>query len=1379
MKKLYVFLVGLLCGVTFAQAQCTISLTANPTSPVCAGTAVHLTASGANTYVWTPGGMTGNSVTVYPTGTTTYLVTGTDLSSNTCSAFVVVTVLPPDNASFNYTPSTLCGSGADALPNITGGATGTFSSSPAGLIFLNNVTGLIDVSACAINTYTITFTTNGVCPAQSTATVTITNSGGAAFSYAGPYCPGGIDPLPTFIPPASSGVFSAPAGLVINPVTGQVDVSLSTPGTYIVVNTIAASGGCAAVSDSNTITINPTPNVTVPVNIVVCNGATVPASNFVSTPWGGTFTWTNSNTSIGLGVTGTGEVPSFVATNSTGSPIVATISVTPTVNGCLGTYNSYTITVSPIVTPTFNMVDTLCFNSPAPTLPITSTNNIHGSWTPAFVNNQAEGIYTFTPNAGECATIYTLHVSIDTGVWVTVPSNITVCNGTVVPSTVFASTPAGATYTWTSSNPSIAMPASGSGNVPSFTATNTGTSPMIATITVTPSISGLCSAPSTYVITVYPTPHMTVPANITACISSPLPVTAFSSNLSGTTFAWTNSNPAIGLTATSGTGNLPAFAATNSGSTPITSTFTVYPTNGTCIGTPVSFTITVNPVQNVTASYSPNPGCLGQNISLSALPSGGTYAWTGPSSYTSTLQNPTLTTPTWSSGTFTVNATYSGYTCTNSVTVLMHPHPTITLAPTNPTICPGSCIALTASAGTGIAYMWQPGSITSSSMTACPATNTAYTVIATNSFGCTSTASTTVFVAPDFTFSVSPNNPTIPAGNAVALNITAAGTYVWSPTGTLSSSVGSTVMALPLVTTTYTVMGTNSAGCTGSTTVTVHVGGDFIEDVSGSTSCHLPYLAILHITDNFVQQNDTILYSLNYGDGSDTTFTMVYQNDPTPMASITHAYMAMGSYSPLAILQHTNGLADTIHTQNLIVASDTCGDISGTVFNDLNSNCLPDVGEFRISNKLIKLYNASHTLVNVQFSDAGGFYHFYAPNGNYTIEIDSLIYSSFGLVCPVGGTYSIAGIPATGKNFGVNCSTGFDLYGNIAAGAFRPGFYTYMYLTIGNLLCTSTTANVKFVLDSRTSLYNSTLTPAGINGDTISWTINHLSVMDTAYRTIQLHVLTSPTAVVNDSLTFKLMVSPISGDVNPLNNNMTKKYRIVGSWDPNAKEVSPAGDITKNTDLTYTIHFQNTGNAEAYNIYILDTLDAHLDLSTLEMVAASHPYSVEILNSTQKDVLKFFFPNIMLPDSGSNQMLSNGFISYKIRPLSNCVEGTIITNLADIYFDYNPAVPTNMVQNQIPLIIGVNDETIISTRDRVIPNPVSQHATLTYAVPEQGKTLIKLFDITGKENITLLNQDLDAGEHRLTFDCKDLKSGIYFIRICTSRSSSVVKLVKL
>ena len=106
------------------------------------------------------------------------------------------------------------------------------------------------------------------------------------------------------------------------------------------------------VTTTGTITVNPTPTVTVPSNIVICNGGAIATTAFASAPTSGTFTWTNSNTAIGLAASGTGNIIGFNATNTTAAAISATIIVTPTVNGCPGTPNSYTITVNPTPTVT-------------------------------------------------------------------------------------------------------------------------------------------------------------------------------------------------------------------------------------------------------------------------------------------------------------------------------------------------------------------------------------------------------------------------------------------------------------------------------------------------------------------------------------------------------------------------------------------------------------------------------------------------------------------------------------------------------------------------------------------------------------------------------------------------------------------------------------------------------------------------------------------------------------------------------------------------------------------------------------------------------------------------------------------------------------------
>src|SRR6185503_1603366 len=202
-----------------------------------------------------------NNVTNNPV-TVTYAITPI---LNGCSGPVfnyAVTVNPTADPAFFYSSGTFCKTGTNPTPTIVNPSGGTFSSS-AGLVFIDTHTGQIDLSASTLGTYNITFVTNTTCSYSSSASITITNSPDATFSYNGPYCQKQTNPLPTFPPGSSGGVFSSPdPGLVFqNPSTGEINLQQSLPGTYTVTNNIAASGGCAATSATNTVTINPAATV--------------------------------------------------------------------------------------------------------------------------------------------------------------------------------------------------------------------------------------------------------------------------------------------------------------------------------------------------------------------------------------------------------------------------------------------------------------------------------------------------------------------------------------------------------------------------------------------------------------------------------------------------------------------------------------------------------------------------------------------------------------------------------------------------------------------------------------------------------------------------------------------------------------------------------------------------------------------------------------------------------------------------------------------------------------------------------------------------------------------------------------------------------------
>jgi gliding motility-associated-like protein len=213
-------------------------------------------------------------------------------------------------------------------------------------------------------------------------------------------------------------------------------------------------------------------------------------------------------------------------------------------------------------------------------------------------------------------------------------NNTAVCNGANFAGINFSGSVAGTVYSWTNNNTSIGLAASGTGNLPSFPAVNTGTSPITATITVTPSYTngGLtCTGTAiTFTITVNPTPTVNAVSNQSVCNGAATTAISFSGAVTGTVYSWTNTTTSIGLAA-SGTGNIASFTALNSTAAPITATITVTPsyTNGgvTCSGTPRSFTITVNPTATATLA---NPGtsviCQGSSVTLTAS-GGSTYQW--------------------------------------------------------------------------------------------------------------------------------------------------------------------------------------------------------------------------------------------------------------------------------------------------------------------------------------------------------------------------------------------------------------------------------------------------------------------------------------------------------------------------------------------------------------------------------------------------------------------------------------------------------------------------------------------------------------------------------------------------------------------------------
>lgn len=450
----------------------------------------------------------------------------------------------------------------------------------------------------------------------------------------------------------------------------------------------------------------------------------------------------------------------------------------------------------------------------------------------------------------------------------------------------------------------------------------------------------------------------------------------------------------------------------------------------------------------------------------------------------------------------------------------------------------------------------------------------------------------------------------------------------------------------------------------------------------------------------------------------------------------------------------------------------TAEGISGFVFSDDALDCTYNGSENGLQNVTVRSYDSGLNILQTTSTSGLGQYFLLSDQGTFDVVVDTLN-MPFMTSCTNPGADSTVLIAAPDSlvqdvNFGMICKPGFDVgtMGFNLDNIVFPGQPHTLTVRSGDLsnfyglncaagvsgnVTIDITGPVQFVGNPANSL-----TPS-VTGSSYSYAIPDFGAVDMNHD-FQLNFLVDTTAQSGDLICMNVNVTPVSGDNVSANNSYAICYSVVNSYDPNNKLVSPETVEPGYDDyLTYTINFQNTGSAPAFNIRLEDTISSLVDLSTFEMIGYSHESNYNLIDNK----LIVFFPNIMLEDSATNEPASKGYFQYRVKPISGLAEGTLIENTAHIFFDYNAPIVTNTAVTSFEVdYTGISENNLDVS---IYPNPSSGQ----FYVRLNGSGSIEnvsVYDELGRTIPVSLTTNSDFSTIELVEDVK----GMFIVNITTN-----------
>ncbi|MBF01238.1 MAG: hypothetical protein CMP77_14865 [Flavobacterium sp.] len=447
------------------------------------------------------------------------------------------------------------------------------------------------------------------------------------------------------------------------------------------------------------------------------------------------------------------------------------------------------------------------------------------------------------------------------------------------------------------------------------------------------------------------------------------------------------------------------------------------------------------------------------------------------------------------------------------------------------------------------------------------------------------------------------------------------------------------------------------------------------------------------------------------------------------------------------------------------IVAGQCSDntLTGTITydtdgNGCSSNDIPAAG-------VIVSYTHNND-VYYTFTDENGQYTFYhVPDG------DNIVYvNNTQQYAPTPANYTVT-LPEDETEYDF-CLAAANPVNDVAVTIFPilnaiPGMetgYLIMYENLGSYIQNGT---ITLNFDDAMLSYNMSVPAMQLNGSSLTFSYSGLQPFEWEYVYVYFNVMQPPTVQLGDVVTLTVGIDGTSDD-NMANNSHVLNQVVVNSYDPNDIRVHEGASITPEQAegyLHYTIRFQNEGTANAQNVRIETELDANLDWSTFEPIAASHNY----VTQRNEDNVEFIFNGIDLPYADMDEPGSNGWVTYKIKPVSDIALGDSMSATAGIYFDFNEAIITNTATTTVQTAASAKD--FNNTAFVVYPNPASGSVSIL-AENLTGEADVVFTDVFGK---TVLSTKVSGSDSSINLS--SLTSGMYFVTLSANGKSVTQKII--